>query len=240
MSKDPSEKTESEVWFEREGFAHIKVWLEPQVRQNYQLVSHHYGLSQQDLIEAAPWMFTLLAAMSLAYRKERLAEASTAFNQAVKCLPDHLDKQFAGSRFDETIYQEGASIAARDIFGRAIPDSDPGTDNPFIEFLCRTAEEIGSNDIDSIDCWLPPLGNRVTPTWPLFTNWVDELVGDDYIARRALREGYVQFKKIPQELMEPEKQADLAAWLIDQLPTEKRERLEKENEAFAALAAHRE
>src|SRR4051795_4682243 len=71
LCQDPEDDAASEARSRDLGYVQIRPLLSPDVVRNYRLVTYHYGVSSTDLIDAAPWMFALLAEMSLADRKQR-------------------------------------------------------------------------------------------------------------------------------------------------------------------------
>jgi transcriptional regulator with XRE-family HTH domain len=230
LCKDPEDDA-GETSLRNQGYIQIRPWLRPDVVRNCRLVGHHYGVSVTDLVEAAPWMFTLLAEMSLADRKQRLADAEVAFEEAMARLPSHLGHGELGRwNFDNAFEDEKTSIGKRDIFGKEVlkTDSsvdpfDPAETNPFVDFLRRTASKIGSDEIDDDACeiWL----SSDLPEWPVFAAWLDEVTGEDGLALHAIEKGHVKLGTIPPELLGAEKRTERVAWLVDQIPADERERL---------------
>jgi transcriptional regulator with XRE-family HTH domain len=231
LSKEPEDDAASEAWLRDRGYVQIRPLLSPDVVQNYRRVMHAYGVLMTDLINAAPWMFTLLAEMGLADRKQRLADADTALGEAIDRLPAHLWHADVGSGYFQDVFKdEKASIDKRDIFGKTILETniglepfDPAETNPFVDFLRRTAEKIGSAEIKDEDCTIQS-GNL--PEWPVLDAWFDELTGGDWLARQAIEKRHVRLGAIPTELLGAEKRTERVAWLIDQIPANERERLD--------------
>jgi transcriptional regulator with XRE-family HTH domain len=237
LSKEPGDDAALEASFRAWGFVWIRAMLSPDVVQNYRRVAHHYGVSPTDLIEAAPWTFTMLAEGSLADRKQRLADADVAFEEAMARLPSHLRHgETARGRFEDACEDEKASISRRDIFGKKVLETnkssvdpfDPDQTNPFVDFLRRTASKIGSAEIKDEDC---TIGSGDLPHWPVFAAWFDELTGEHWLAQQAVEKGHVKLGAIPPELLGAEKRAERVAWLIDRIPADERERLVKERDA---------
>jgi hypothetical protein len=182
-------------------------------------------------------MFTLIAEMSLADREKRLADANTAFGEAIDRLPDHLRHARSGSwNFEYALEDEKTSIGNRDIFGKKILETDSAVDpfdpaetNPFIDFLRRVVSKVASEAIDAEACEIS-FGD-VLPEWPVFEAWRNELVGDNWLATQAIENRYVRLDAIPPELLGAEKRSEREAWLIDQIPSDERERLVEEHSA---------
>jgi hypothetical protein len=84
---------------------------------------------------------------------------------------------------------EKDSIDRRDIFAdwEDFEPDHPDAANPFVDFLCRSAEKVSSADINHEDCMLIPAFNL--PRWPVFKAWFDELAGNDWLAEQAIVEG---------------------------------------------------
>jgi transcriptional regulator with XRE-family HTH domain len=236
LSTKPEDDAATEASLRDQGYVWIRALLSPDVIGNYRLVVHHYGVSATDLIDAAPWMFTLLAEMSLAERKERRADAATALGEAIDRLPTHLCHGRVGAHDFENVFEdEKASIAKRDIFGKTVLETnidfapfDPDEANPFVDFLRRTAKKISSAEIKDEDCTI--LSGDL-PEWPVFTAWLDELTGKDWLASHAIQKRHVQLGAIPPELLGAEKRTERVAWLIARIPAEERERLVAEHDA---------
>jgi transcriptional regulator with XRE-family HTH domain len=231
LSTKPEDDAASEALLRDEGYAWIRALLSPDAIQNYRLVVHQYGVSVKDLIDAAPWMFTLLAEMSLAERQQHRADAATALGGAIDRLPAHLWHATVGEHDFENVFEdEKASIAKRDIFGKTVLETtidlepfDPGETNPFVDFLRRTAEKIGSAEIKDEDCGIS-YGDL--PRWPVFTAWFDELTGEDWLAQQAVKKEHVKLGGIPLELLGAEKRTERVAWLIDRIPADERKRFD--------------
>jgi transcriptional regulator with XRE-family HTH domain len=237
LRTEPQDDAVSNAILRDLGYARVSALLSPDEALNYSVVAHHYGLPPAALIANAPWMYTLLAEMSLADRKQRLSAARTALAEAVAHLPGHLWHAYDGHYDFESAYgEEKDSIDNRDIFGKIILETeragtvpfDPAETNPFVDFLSRKATEIGSSALNSEDC---NIGNLDLPSWPIFKAWVDELTGNDWLATHAVKGRHVKLNAIPLELQGPEKCAERVAWLIDQIPADERARLEEERRA---------
>lgn len=147
LSKAPHDAAATQAWLEEYGYRSIKVVLDRQTRENYRYAAHHFGIAVQDIINAAPWMFTLLAEMSLADRRRSVSEVEPVFQEAMARMPEHLAHgTVARSHFEHAIDDEADSIGARDILGTRLLQTDHGADpfdpvqtNPFVAFLRKTA-----------------------------------------------------------------------------------------------------
>ncbi len=231
LSRSVSDDEQRKAEEARDGQRRVPVLFDWQMRQNYSFTMRHYGVSVDDLIAAAPWMFTLLAEMSLKDRRQKLDAANEAFKAAMDRVPNHLKHaRIASSYFDDAYHDEHCSIIARDLFGKKLLETaqndpfDPDFTNPFVEFVRRLAEETSS------DALLPEqleLRSNGMPDWPPFYEWFQQLTGGDWWAQHALEHGFATIEDIPDELMGDEKTAERIAFLTDRIPEEERARIEE-------------
>ena len=217
---------------EEAGYRRFSVWLSKEVRQNYRWTTHHYDVSVKDLVDAAPWMFTLLAEMSLVDRRRRLEAANAAFEDAMRRLPAHLSHDAVGcGDFGHACEDEQNSLAHRDVFGRIVLETDHGADrfdpsatNPFVEFLRRAAEGLDEDALDPDSLNLPYGGGM--PRWTVFENWLHRLTGGDALARCAVEKVACVIDTIPENLKGEANTAERVAFLIDSMPPDLRAREE--------------
>jgi transcriptional regulator with XRE-family HTH domain len=213
------------------GYTQLKALVDDQTRLNYALAERHYGVSHQDLIDAAPWMFALLAEMSLAERRQRLEETKAAFDRAMELMPGHLNSHGEAARkdFKQAVDDEDASVSARDIFGKRVLETEqvvdpfnPDETNPFVDFLLTTAKSIGSDALEPQLLEFPGTGGL--PHWHIFHNWFQDLTGGDAWARFAIARGYARTSEMPESLRGADRTIERAAWIAAQIPPEVRER----------------
>lgn len=223
----PASETDGAT-LEEAGFRRVSVWLSKEVRQNYRWTTHHYDVSVKDLIDAAPWMFTLLAEMSLAERTKRLKMFEEAFKGAMALIPEHLAHGGAAyTDYERAVGDENDSLASRDLFGKillaskhtALDPFDPDESNPFFDFLRRTAETL---DSDAIDPELMGFSRSGLPRWPVFEHWFHQMTGGDRWARFAAEnvKGLVDEILTRDDLKGEEKTPERVRWLIDRIPAD--------------------
>ncbi|WP_274609764.1 helix-turn-helix domain-containing protein [Rhodobaculum claviforme] len=223
----------SDVDWKEYGYTPLKLLIRDDVRSNYRWVAQHYGVKPNDLIDAAPWMFTLLAELSLAERRRQLEASKAAVHAAFQLVPGHLRHAQAGLfHFEDAESDEEKSLAARDIFGRLVLETDHSADpfnpeetNPFIDFLRRTAAAVDGKAIDPEHLELP-YGDGL-PEWPVFKTWLDELTGGDDWADFALANLEGMVEDMPDELKREQKTSERVQWLIEQIPAEVKAREEE-------------
>lgn len=240
----PVTEISDDEWKKR-GYIPLKVLIRDDVRQNYQLVLHQYDVELQDLIDAAPWMFTLLAEMSLADRRRRLAEWNDAFDQAMDHLPSHLQHGCSAiSDVERAYFDEDSSVSQRDIFGAKVLRDwdgtgphpfDPDETNPFFEYLKNLADKLGSDEIGAKDAELPYGAGM--PRWPVFQSWLHSLTGGDNWALFAVQNVKGTIQAMPEELKGKEKTDERVQWLIEQIPAEMKAREEERRAKWEAELA---
>ncbi|MCC6006394.1 MAG: helix-turn-helix domain-containing protein [Rhodobacteraceae bacterium] len=222
-------------WKER-GYTPLKLTISNEVRNNFRRVARHYGVKTRDLIHAAPWMFTLLAEMSLAERRERLEAARCAWKEALDRMPAHLPQSWPARHYlEDAQCIEQDSLIDRDIFGYGLLDTDggaggfdPDETNLFVDFLKRAASRLDRSAIDPEH--LEHFGGGCIPGWPVFETWLTDLTGDDEWARFAIENVKGIVDAIPQNLKGEEKTKERVQWLIEQIPAEMKA-LEEERRA---------
>ncbi|MDV7145635.1 helix-turn-helix transcriptional regulator [Tropicimonas sp. TH_r6] len=160
----------SDVDWKRSGFTTQKVRLNEEVSRNYRIVAHHYGVTFHDLVDATPWLFTLVAEMSLAERRRRLEASDEAFEAAFETLPTHWPTVINDQDYYTACDAEERSIRMRDIFGEL---EGVGNENPFVEFLRENARTLRSEGIPSDD--LTAQYGPHLPRWTLFRGWLEKL-----------------------------------------------------------------
>ncbi len=232
LGKPPTNDGDNSKTMQEAGYRRIAVWLGNDVRLNYRWVTHHYDVSVMDLIDAAPWMFTLLAEMSLADRRRRLKEADAAFEEAMAKFPAHLSHGAAArSDFEAAYYDEQSSLARRDVFGQVVLETDgavsfdPSETNPFVDFLRRAAEGVDHDAIDPEELDLAYGGGM--PRWSVFESWLHEMTGGDSWARFAVANVKGVVSAMPEDLAGKEKTRERIQWLTEQIPAEMKAREEE-------------
>jgi hypothetical protein len=192
------------------------------------MVEDRYGLSVDGLVSAAPWMFALLAEMSLSDRQEKLKVARLHVARLREDLPSHLLQ--ASELFAEAnlrLDAEEASVVADDVFGKMLPFVEEWPevrDCPFTAFLAQQAKNLKRPTLDSAELetqLIDPL-----PVWSVHSAWLNELSGGDPVAAHALRAGLARVSDIPDQLREDARGGERITFLRKFVPTEERKQIE--------------
>ena len=137
----------------------VRALIESKARLAYTLVKRRYDVNATDLINMAPFFFTLLAEGSLAWRRERLRVAEDAMSRFGEIVDgaDHLACMRAAFLTRDGLESERESIEALDIFGEKIPDEtrgwgyDSSFHKPFADSLRKQAGDLRNPSVVSVD-----------------------------------------------------------------------------------------
>jgi len=118
------------------------------------LVSERYNVTQQEIVELAPFLFCCVAEASLQQRRDRLKEAQRALEYA-RSAEGQL-QHLPGSDFsssEETFAKESESLRAHDLFGLLVDECYRMDENPFALFLDGLADaSAGVATFQHYDC----------------------------------------------------------------------------------------
>lgn len=186
-------------------------------RNAFMLVGETYGITQTQIIEMAPLLFTLLAEGSLDYRRVELAKDDARIaemNAAANGYRCYLSSHWA----EEGALEEQGSIDQSDIFGLQIDGvaSELGyyqpTDNPFFEYLTHLATHFTNTNAVLLDI-VEDLHADGIPAFSLFNDRLLKIAGGDQDLARHISIGTVDLAKIPPEFKSPEKQEERIKWM---------------------------
>ena len=133
----------------------VSAWLWPETSLACALIGRRYGVNLTTLVNAAPFLFVLLAESSFVWRKERLKEVEETM-KALEGLASGYRRFPAGIRnVEEGVRRERESIKKGDLFGEDVTEHsleyglghDPYECNPFADYLRDLAGNIGNRDI---------------------------------------------------------------------------------------------
>jgi transcriptional regulator with XRE-family HTH domain len=193
----------------------MKLRIGSAARNALTLVARRYQVSREQVIEAAPLLFFIIAEQSLQQRRKRLDELREAEDAARGVALPHLPYYPGDSR---ALDFEARSIKARDLFGAIVADKvgrpdDPHwreeTGNPFASFL---NEALGASESDEFVGWAPHHG----PSYAICEEEVAALVGGDADAQQAIFNGDAALHEMPAEVRKSSP-AEKAKWASEKL-----------------------
>ena len=242
-------------WQQAEAVEQAEVRLAPELRLAYDLIHRVYGPTADQLVELAPLLFALLAEDSLAWRRERLAEAEAAMASMEGLAAQHHQLYYLRylSRIEEGHAQESRSIESKDLLGDLVRDEDHwqwsgfneddlGAVTPFADFLCHLANKLGIAGL--VDFWDGDLEALVgfddiwgAEPYQVCRENLAELCGESKRARWALAHGDVRVADIPDGLLEPDATDARVRWLEDRLSPSTREHREAQEQRLRSLFA---
>ena len=207
----------------------------PKVRLAYDLIRRRYGVTIAEIINMAPFFFTLLAEGGLAWRREKLKELKEGISrlEQIDGFWNGQNLPFAVPPVPEAIEAEEDSLAKADIFGKHLLDCmtydlDPSTDNPFASYLRRLISELdiaGVVDVDSGDL---RFGSPLKfPGYDICRDELDGIANGSASAKVALETGHVRLSEIPEELMAEDAGEKRANWFGDRLPDPLKDQVKK-------------
>jgi len=214
----------------------ISVQLDAQTRLNYELIERRYNVSLNDIVNIAPILF-IKAAMESMSRQKSILEREVYFElgqtlepgeesgRSLENLPDGLLQHWDDEQLEHRLGYRIEAVKQNDLFDQTVPIelntmSEEKT-NPFADYLIKIcASEIG-HEMAKLKCddfygfieYFP--GHRI-PQSRVCDKDIERITLGSYAARRALVEGVVRIKDIPDDLWEPRKAGDRVAWLEDE------------------------
>jgi transcriptional regulator with XRE-family HTH domain len=181
-------------------------------RNALSLVALRYGVTRQQIVEAAPLLFYIVAEQSLQHRRNRLAALRDASYAVFDAAPAHLPPYWPVD--EEALKAEQESINARDLFGTRVGETvgepeteswDPARENPFSVFLTAalTAINPSAEPVSWEDRW--------EPAYRICTEEIAAILGNDDEATNAILSGAAALHEMPPEIRKSGP-AELAEW----------------------------
>jgi transcriptional regulator with XRE-family HTH domain len=173
-------------------------------------VSERYNVTQQEIVELAPFLFCCVAEASLRQRRECVRALERAC-QAAKSLVDEM-RHISGfdlETAEKMIATETASIDGQDIFGLMLDDefggADDFTENPFALFLDALANDTGG--VAEFEGY----ANRDWPQYRVCPEEASQMVDGDSDLAEVILEGHVALSEMPRDLSRKHKER--AEWI---------------------------
>lgn len=185
-----------------------------------ELIQRVYGVTPEQVINMAPFLFTLLAEGSLKWRREKLKKLNHTLDECGEI--NHLSFIANNWTTGDYINYEKDSISKNDILGKQLLEFwsdlgevifDPDKGNPFSDYLCEMASEIFQNNTESENILLveKEIGADELPFYNLLEGEMDKICASNKLCREAIRWGDIAIKDIPIDLQKnPDK---FEAWL---------------------------
>ena len=207
-------------------------------RNALMLTASRYGVTQAQIVELAPFLFSWAAEASLLRRTQALADLAeqTAAVEALHARMPHASSILGYSPLtDDFVAAEECSIRRRDLFASQMLEQDAGDllkaefeeaeDGPIVAFLRDLAKD--APEALSFENWSP----RAAPNYKVAREQAINLLGDDDEVVNAILDGFVSLTKMPADLRPKAMLSERQAWV-------RRERLaylEQLDEEFRAL-----
>jgi transcriptional regulator with XRE-family HTH domain len=182
----------------------LNVAISTEARNALHLAANRYNISQQQIIELAPYLFCWAAEASLRQRRDKISQVERAYETARNIeqnLPHLPVQEFA---YAEVIAAERASIDSCDLFAINIRNGDVSLegsfsrfsdlDNPFAMFLGSLARDIGDVAVFEECSW------DELPLYRICPDEAAHLVGGDQDRANDILNGYVSLNDMPKEL----------------------------------------
>jgi transcriptional regulator with XRE-family HTH domain len=176
------------------------------------LVSKRYHVSQQEIVELAPFLFCCAAEESLRQRRERLRGAQLSYENAKRtheAISHLLGPDFSSS--DEQFEAEKRSIDYRDLFGLLLEDNiaiaSDETQNPFALYLADLANQTeGAAEFDgyAFQDW---------PHYRVCADDVEQMAAGDSDLAEYIHEGRIALNAMPREIRDSNETKEQTEWL---------------------------
>lgn len=186
-------------------------------RNALSLVARRYGVTRQQIVEAAALLFYIVAEESLQHRRKRLAALRDAADAVFFAAPSHLPPYWPVD--EEALRAEQESIDTHDLFGTKVGETvgepetaswDPAQENPFAAFLSAglTGISASAEPVSWADHW--------EPSYRICAEEAAALVGKDQEAVEAILSGAAALHEMPPEIRKSAL-AERAEWARSEL-----------------------
>jgi transcriptional regulator with XRE-family HTH domain len=198
----------------------LNIALSTEARNALRLAAERYNISQQQIVELAPFLFCWAAEASLRQRRDKIMQVEQACNNVRKLEQAFPHLPVPDFTYAEVIAAERESIDSCDLFAINIQNGDivlHGTfsrfseiDNPFAMFLGSLVQEMG--DIATfLECSWGEL-----PIYRICPDEAAYLVGGDKNRANDILDGYVVLSEMPREILDPMMFKERADWVRSQ------------------------
>lgn len=209
---DDAQQRKAEEDMKTMGYHRVSFIISGQTALNFNLVEARYGLSVASVFEAAPLFATLLAEMSLAERRARLAAYVDAL--CATEAPEHLRcAEIASNNAEEACMSERRSLAANDLSGNTFDEDErKGENDLFVDYLRRASKTFNPAVIGDVD------GTAARLDYEIFRDEQDAITNGGYWAEFSLLHRHTRIRDIPEDLRGEDRAVERAEWLAAQVP----------------------
>jgi hypothetical protein len=188
----------------------LKIRLDGQARNAFSLAKLRYNVSLTQIAALAPFLFVVVAEMSLQRRRAKLEQFEKAIEDTVALVGNFPHLQMGGYSVQatESLEAEQDSIESKDIFaellpGEVCPDWEP---NPFFHQLNELAGSSGGEATIETAC-SSFFAYTVCPNEALALAGGQQELADDLVSGLAL------IHEIPRDLLAAERTEERVTWL---------------------------
>jgi transcriptional regulator with XRE-family HTH domain len=195
----------------------LNVTICTETRNALHLTALRYNISQQQIVELAPFLFCWAAEASLRQRRDKIMQVERAYENLQNLEQDLPHLPASNFTYAEVIAVERQSIENRDLFAIWIQNGDTvldGTfsrfsdmDNPLAMFLGNLAQTMGSVATFEECSW------DELPVYRVCSDEAADLVGGDKDRADDILNGYVSLSEMPREIRDFAMFEERADWV---------------------------
>lgn len=186
-------------------------------RNAFHLATSKYGVTQTQIIELAPLLFTLIAEGSLDHRRQIIRDAEQHVD-ALNEMANGFSSYLRSHRAAEGIFDEEESIRNRDIFGQHVGEDAfefgyyQPTENPFFRYLHQLVGALTDKDVvrleDDEDIYVENV-----PIFSMFHEEARKIANGDAELANVVARGIIDLGKLPKDLLRADAHEERAQWL---------------------------
>ena len=178
----------------------VNLVIDTACRNAMALVAKRYGVSRQQIVEAAPMLFYIAAEECLRKREKNIDEIEARCQSAEEAAPPHLPIESPWrAEVDEALDAERQSIVERDLFGVRVAkevgfaQGDEAKINPFARFLSERLNGVS----DPKRSWGVHWDLGAEPRYCIGSDEALALVGGDKNAAALILKGVIALHEMP-------------------------------------------
>jgi len=194
--------------------------LDAQALNNLEVASWRYGLPTKSILQYAPMLFSIVAELALARRKQDIQSFASMLEGQLSGAPSYLQEFREATRnaLTKAAGAELESIGARKLGGLKTDeywsDGHHESQNTFLQFLEQLAKEAGQA-LEFHGCTLEDLCSYSLEPLELWEITKHAECSDHYLdlAEHALHEGQALLRDMPKELFDENAAEQRVMWL---------------------------